>query len=286
MTIRRQLSRLFLPLVCPLAVIAADAPPAPRPPPGAAGWSFTELRRIPAPEARQGVATDGTFLYAITNRGIGKYRADTGERAAAWEGPADGPIIHLNAGIVYQGRLYCAHSNYPGVPMFSSVEIWDTKDLRHVGSHSFGRTDGSLTWLDRRNGHWIACFVHYAKKGGEPGRGPEWTRLVEYDDDWRETGGWGFPPNLMAALGERGYSISGGAMGPGGHLFATGHDNTELYVLDFPTEGAQMAWSATFPVPAEGQAFSWNPVRLGEICMILKPTREIIIGRVTAPPPQ
>lgn len=276
---------LFL-LVAPWLVAAADAPPArPAPPTPTPGWSFTEIRRITAPEARQGVATDGKFLYAIGNHVLGKYRADTGEKVAGWEGPEDGPLIHLNAGIVYKGRLYCAHSNYPGVPMTSSVESWDTSDLKHAGNHSFGRSDGSLTWLDRRNGRWIACFVHYAKKGGEPGRGPEWTRIVEFDDDWRETGGWMLPGNLVAKLAARGYSCSGGAIGPGGYLYATGHDETELYVLAFPTAGAEMTWVATIAVPAEGQAFGWDPLKPDQLCMILKRTREIIVGRVIVPGP-
>lgn len=271
-------------LLLSTAVFAAEpAAPALKPAPASVGWTFAEIRRIPAPEARQGVAADGGFLYAIGNHVLGKYRADTGEKVAGWEGPDGGPVIHLNAGVVFQGHLYCAHSNYPGVPMFSSVEIWNTADLKPAGSHSFGRTDGSLTWLDRRNGRWIACFVHYAKKGGEPGRGPEWTRLVEFDDDWRETGGWAFPADLMAALGARGYSLSGGAMGPGGHLFVTGHDNTELYVLDFPTAGPQMTWSATLPIPAEGQAFAFDPAKPGIMHLILKRTREIITGRITPP---
>jgi hypothetical protein len=261
---------------------AADAPPVTSVP-LTPGWSFTEIRRLAAPEARQGVATDGKFLYAIGNHVLGKYRADTGECVARWEGPEGGPIIHLNAGIVHQGRLYCAHSNYPGVPMFSSVEIWNTSDLKPTANHSFGRTDGSLTWIDRRNGRWIACFVHYGKKGGEPGRGPEWTRIVEFDDDWRETGGWVLPANLVARLAARGYSCSGGAVGPGGHLYVTGHDETELYVLDFPAAGPELSWVATVAVPAEGQAFGWDPVNPDQLCMILKRTKEIIVGRVTMP---
>ncbi len=273
----------LLPLLFPSVFAAEAAVPALKPAPASAGWTFAEIQRIPALEARQGVATDGTFLYAITNRGLGKYRADTGERVAAWEGSADGPIIHLNAGIVHQGRLYCAHSNYPGVPMFSSVEIWDTKDMKHTGSHSFGRTDGSLTWFDRRNGRWIVCFVHYAKRGGEPGRGPEWTRLVEFDDEWRETGGWALPGNLVAQLAGRGYSCSGGAVGPDGRLYVTGHDETELYVLDFPTAGPELSWVATVPVTAEGQAFAFDPVKPGVVHMILKRTKEIITGRITPP---
>lgn len=252
--------------------------------PGAGGWRFEELRRLPAAEARQGAAADGEFVYAINNHALGQYRKDTGERTAGWECPEGEPLIHLNAGVVFDGRLYCAHSNYPGVPMLSSVEIWDAATLRHAESISFGRTDGSLTWIDRRDGRWIACFVHYGKKGGEPGRGPEWTRLAEFDDNWRPTGrGWAFPAELVAQLGGRGYSVSGGAFGPGGYLFVTGHDEPALYVLEFPTGGSVLKWVATIPVPIEGQAFGWDPVQPGAIYLLSRPDRALIVGRVREP---
>lgn len=252
--------------------------------PGPGGWQFREIRRIAAPEARQGVAADRDHLYAISNHDLGKYRKDSGERVAAWSCPEGEPLTHLNAGLVHAGRLYCAHSNYPGVPHISSVEIWDPATLRHVGAVSFGRTDGSLTWIDRREGRWIACFVHYANRGGEPGRGPEWTRLAEYDDEWRPTGrGWVFPPVLISHFGERGYSMSGGALGPGGRLFVTGHDEKELCVLEFPGSGSTLVWVATIPIPAEGQAFAWDPAEPGVVHFILKRERQIITGRVSAP---
>ncbi|HUR57494.1 MAG TPA: hypothetical protein VM029_07280 [Opitutaceae bacterium] len=267
---------------------AAPAPPAA--PPVAltlatptAGWRYEEQRRFPAPEAGQGVVSDGEFLYAINNHTIAKYRATGGERLALWEGGNGGAIVHMNAGIVRDGRLYCAHSNYPGVPMLSSVEIFDTATLKHVGSHSFGRSDGSLTWIDRRNDRWVACFVHYGKRGGEPGRGPEWTQIVEFDDQWRRTGGWGLPPEFVAHIGPRGYSLSGGAIGPGGHLYATGHDHPELYVLDFPSSGTVLTWTATLRIPTEGQAFGWDPKASGTLYNIGRKTREIIVGKVTAP---
>jgi hypothetical protein len=151
----------------PTAASAPKAPPValklatPTP-----GWRYEELRRFPATEAGQGVVADAEFIYAINNHTIAKYKKTGGERLASWEGGNDGPIIHMNAGAILAGRLYCAHSNFPTVPMLSSVEIFDTATLRHVTSHSFGRTDGSLTWLDRRDGKWIACFVHYGKRGG------------------------------------------------------------------------------------------------------------------------
>lgn len=256
------------------AVLAAE--------PAATGH-FEELRRIPATEARQGVAADADALFVISNHAIGRYAKASGERTAAWSCPEGEPLIHLNAGIVRDGRLYCAHSNYPGVPNLSSVEIWDAATLRHVGTHSFGRADGSFTWLDRRDGRWIACFVHYGKKGGEPGRDPAWTRLVEYDDDWRETGGWAFPAGLVARIGARGYSFSGGAMGPGGYLYVTGHDAPELYVLAFPDAGPTLRWVATIPIPAEGQAFGWDPVEPGVIYLLSRKGGEVIAGRVTLP---
>lgn len=251
--------------------------------PSAGDWAYADIRRISASEARQGVAADGEFLYVISNHALGKYRKDTGVRVAAWECPPGSPLTHLNAGIVHEGRLYCAHSDYPGVPNLSSVEIWDTATLRHIGTHSFGRADGSFTWLDRRNGRWIACFVHYGGKGGEPGRGPEWTRLVEFDDEWRQTGGWAFPGDLMQKLGTRGYSVSGGAYGPGGFLFVTGHDDTALYVLAMPKAGPTLKWVATIPVSAQGQAFSWDPHEPGLLYMLSKAGREILVGRVQAP---
>jgi len=247
---------------------------------------FEEVRRYSAAEARQGVAVDADHFYAISNFALGKYRKDTGERVAAWEGREGAPLIHLNAGIVLGDRLVTAHSNYPGVPNVSSVEIFRTADLAHAGSHSFGRADGSLTWVERRQGRWLACFVHYGKKGGEPGRGPEWTRIVEYDDEWRETAGWVLPPALVEKIGVRGYSCSGGALGPGGYLYVTGHDDPALFVLRFPASGGPwLEWVGTIAIPTEGQAFGWDPADPSLVYLIGRKGREVIVGRVTLDPP-
>ncbi len=247
------------------------------------GWRYEEQKRFPAPEAGQGVIADGEFFYAVNNHTIGKYRKATGERVALWEGGNAGPILHLNAGIAFEGKLYCAHSNYPHVPMLSSVEIFDMATLKHVGTHSFGRSDGSFTWLDRRDGKWIACFVHYGKSGGEPGKGPEWTQIVEFDNEWRRTGGWGLPAELIARIGNRGYSASGGAFGPGGLLYVTGHDNPELYALEFPDGGSVLKWVATVAIASEGQAFGWDAKEPGMLYSVGRKTKEVIVGKITKP---
>ena len=250
--------------------------------PSSGGWQYNEIRRFVAPEARQGVAVDDGFLYVISNHDIGKYEKDTGIKVAGWSCPEGKPLTHINAGVIYQGKLYGAHSNFPGVPNASSVEVWDPGTLKHIDSVSFGRTDGSLTWFDRHNGKWIVCFVHYGRNGGEPGKGPEWTRLLEFDDDWKATGrGWLFPKDLMTQLGAKGFSVSGGAIGPGGFLYVTGHDDAALYMLKFPEGGPTLKWVSTMPVSTTGQAFDWDDRDGQMLYTINKPTREVVIGRVS-----
>jgi len=284
----------FILLFSLLAAIGLAGEPAISPPIGqltTPGWGYEELRRFKAPEAGQGVAVDREFFYAINNHTIGKYRKTTGERVAQWEGGAGGEIIHLNAGFVRAGRIYGVHSNYPGVPMLSSLEFFDTASLQHVGSHSFGRMDGSFTWLDRAPaaatgaaaGRWIACFVHYGNRAAEPNRDAAWTQIIAMDDDWRRTAGWALPAELIARFGGRGYSASGGAFGPGGFLYLTGHDNTELYVVTWPQAGSVMKWIATVPFSSEGQAFCWDAHEDGVLYSVLKRTKEVVVGRVTRP---
>ncbi len=262
---------------------AAVAAPAPLVSINSPGWRHEELRRFPAPEARQGVAVDNEFLYAISNHDLAKYRKSNAEKVAVWNGPDNGPITHLNAGIVRDGRLYCAHSNYPHIPMLSSVEIWDTATLTHVGTHSFGRMDGSLTWIDWRDGKWFACFAHYGKEKAEAGRDPSWTQIIAFDEQWRRLESWALPPALVERLSPRGYTCSGGAFGPGGYLYVTGHDNTELYVLQFPEAGSTMKWIATVAITAEGQSFAWDSQEKNVLYTIVKRSREVIISRIHTP---
>lgn len=244
----------------------------------AGGLQAQELRRYPA-EASQGVCADDDALYAISNRKIVKYDKATGAEVARWVDTQDGRLVHMNAAFVKDGRLYAAHSNYPNLPMASSVEIWDTKDLKPVGRQDFGETDGSLTWVTFYGGHWYAAFVHYAKKGGVPGRGPEFSRVVKYDADWKPLQEWKFPADLNKRFA--GYSASGGAFGADGRLYVTGHDAKELYVLKLP-DGAEdtLEWVDTVAVPFSGQSFSFDPLDPAVVYGISRKNQEIIAARV------
>jgi outer membrane protein assembly factor BamB len=242
-------------------------------------WKSEEMTRHDGiPEARQGVAVDEEFFYAINNREIGKYRKEDGSLAARWEAGGNRAFVHLNAGLVRGGKLYLAHSNYPALPMKSSVEIWGVENLEHVGRHDFGATDGSLTWIDEQGGNWYAAFVHYAGKGGVPGRGPEASKVIKFDASWNPVQSWTFPPELVRRFA--GHSSSCGAFGPGGYLYVTGHDARELYVLEIPETGTVLHWVATIPVAFEGQGFAWDPAAKDVVYGILRKKRQVVAVRV------
>ncbi|MBW7884587.1 MAG: hypothetical protein H3C34_18490 [Caldilineaceae bacterium] len=148
-----------------------------------------------APDARQGVAVDDGYFYAVDNYHITKHDKETGEALLQWDGvTGDGPIIHLDSGVVVDGKLYAAHSNYPVWPMTSSVEVWDTETMEHIDTYSFGIQVGSFTWLDRYDGYWWGAFANYNRvqdgpayclwshgqyAGGEDGRQLHHSRTVD-----------------------------------------------------------------------------------------------------------
>jgi len=247
---------------------------------GSGEWKHEELRRFTAAEARQGVAVDDNHFYAIDNHSIGKYRKDTGVRVSGWTGEKNEVIKHLNAGLVIQEVLYVAHSNYPDVPATSSVEFWQVDGMKPVGNQSFGLAPGSLTWVAKKKQDddkgWYACFARYESDGGVGSAG---TQIIRFDEQWRQTSAWVFPKELVAKFGK--YSASGGAFGPEGMLFVTGHDAKELYVLQLPKMGAILEWVATIPISAEGQAFAFDPADRGLLYSISRKSREVIVSRIT-----
>ena len=239
-----------------------------------------EVRRIPAAEANQGVAADRLHLYAIANHSIGKYEKKTGQRVSGWECPNNHPLTHLDSGVVHDGVLYCAHSNYPGVPMTSSIEMWDAATMRHKGSHSFGIQAGSATWVDLQQGNWYVTFGHYRGRSDEADRDPRWTTLIQFDLEWRQRQAWVYPADVVSRLGD--YSISGGVFTPEHKLFCTGHDNAEVYVLAFPGGGSSLVLEETFAIPMNGQGIALDPLDAATLYGIDRKAREIVVTRLTA----
>jgi hypothetical protein len=237
----------------------------------------TEVRRMPAPEAHQGVVADRAHVYAIANAEIGKYDRRTGKRIARWQGdPA--LFIHMNSCALNRAEIICAASNYPNVPQASSVEWFDTHSMRHVRSHSFGPGRGSLTWLDWHKGSWWACFANYDAKGGEPGRDHRYTTLVRFDATFRETGAWLFPQDVLDRFAP--YSSSGGAWGADDLLYVTGHDRPELYALALPEAGSRLIHKATIAIPTPGQAIAWDGAEPRLLWSIDRRGGEMVASRI------
>ncbi|WP_246623402.1 hypothetical protein [Sphingomonas colocasiae] len=215
------------------------------------------LAAIAAPEAGQGVAAGAAHVYAIDNAEIGKYEKLSGRRVAHWQG--DRALFpHINSCAVVKAQLVCAASNYPQVPMASSVEIFDAKTLRHIRTHSLGRMYGSLTVLDWHRGAWWAVFANYDDRGGEPGRDHRFTTLVKMDAAFRPLESWLFPSAVLERFAPK--SASGAAWGDDGLLYVSGHDRPEIYALRLPEAGTRLELVATLPVSTPGQAIDWDPV--------------------------
>lgn len=207
-----------------------------------------------AQEATQGVAADSSFIYAIGNDVVGKYDRKTFAKVASYKSTADDPLKHMNGGVVVGNKLYCSHSNYPETPMSSSIEIFDTATLKHIGTQSFGIDTGSLVWGDWYQGYWWVCFGHYNGKGGEPGKTNDQSVLVKYDKDWHRVGGYSFPKALVERWD--GMTCSGGVFGSDGLIYATGHHAPELHVLRIPKSGSCLELVKVIPSPVEGQGIA------------------------------
>lgn len=231
--------------------------------------SFELIDRFPAKEAFQAVAVDSSHFYAIASQSIGKYDKITGEQVDLWEGP----VKHLDSGVVIDGKLYAAHSNYPEIPMTSSVEIWDAETLEHVGSHSFGIRWGSCTWVDRHAGSWWAVFGHYEEFAEEIGKDNRWTTLVKFNDHWQPLESWVLPPEVLERFD--GKSNSGGSWGPHGLLYLSGHDRGELYAMRLPEMGSVLELVEIIPIENEGQGIAWDRSEPGVIYTITRSERVV-----------
>ena len=269
----------------PLRAVAAGSVEDATPALARHGLVATELARWDIPEANQGVAVDAEHFYGIGNRVLVKHRKADGVRVSQWSGPRNGPIFHYNAGYVDGTKLTLAHSNFPQLPMASSLEIHDTRSLQPIATHSMGIRLGSLTWAVRHKGSWWACFANYNDSGTTPGFDQRWTYVGQFNDQWQMLQSWIFPPEVVATWGVS--SCSGGDWGNDGLLYVTGHDAAELHVLKLPKQGVALQHITTIAVPFEGQGWAWDRSAGNKrvIYGISRAKRQIIAASIPALPP-
>lgn len=226
-----------------------------------AGAAWVATGSVPAEEAHQAAAADEASVFAIGSRTIGRYDRRTGRRM----GRSMGEATHLNSGFLWQGRLYCAHSNYPAQPEESEIMVLDPESMKLATFHRFAGQDGSLTWAVRHDGAWWCNFAFYGPENHK-------SYLVRFDAEWREMDRWNYPAALLARLGR--YSLSGGIWHDA-HLLATGHDEAAIYRLAIPAKGRELELRAVEPAPFSGQGIAADPVTGGLVGIVRK--RSVVI---------
>ena len=209
--------------------------------------AVVETGQLAAPEAKQAAAAEEKFVYAIDSAVIARYDRATGARL----GVSTGQARHLNSGFLWEGKLYCAHSNYPQRPERSDIMVLDTNTMVLSTLKNFGEYRGSLTWVVRESDSWWCNFAKYGKENAN-------TVLVRLTDQWQECGAWTYPEAVLKDLGQ--YSISGGVWRDG-HLLVTGHDRRLIYRLKLPENGTvlELIDALPSPFPGQGIALDYTP---------------------------
>jgi hypothetical protein len=238
-----------------------------------AATAFEQIAELAVPEANQGIGVDDRYFYAVDNQAIAKYDKATGKLVKTWQGQKDGPIVHLDGAMLMDGKLYAAHSNYPGWPMKSSLEIFDADTMEHIATHDFGVRWGSLTWVDWHDAHWWMTFANYDQKIG-PGRtaygGKANTVMVELTAEFGPVRSWSLRKEVLDRFEDM--SNSGGSWGPDGFLYLSGHDPAEVYKMTLPDAGSVLRLVEIVPLSIRGQGIAWDRAQPGVIYGIIRAT--------------
>jgi len=218
---------------------------------------------LAAEEAHQAAAVDEQHVYAISSTKIARYDRATGKRL----GVSTGEAKHLNSGFLWQGKLYCAHSNFPTTPEKSEIKVLDLDSMKLTTFHDFADFGGSLTWCIFHEGYWWCNFAKYGDVNAQ-------TFLVKFDGQWREQGRWTWPAEVLSGIGKA--SLSGGVWRDGA-ILATDHDHTVLYKVRIPQEGKVLEFVEKQTSPFPGQGIAADP-KTGGLAGIDRAKKEVIFA--------
>lgn len=229
--------------------------------------AFVQISALSAREANQAAVADEQFVYAIDSVVVAKYDRATGKRLAVSTGRA----THLNSGFLWEGKLYCAHSNYPRKPERSEIMVVNPETMELRPFKEFRENRGSLTWVVREGDSWWCNFAHYAGENAK-------TILVQFDSEWREKAAWTYPSVVVKDLGRM--SISGGLWNDG-MILATGHDHRKIYRLRPPKQGTVLELVDILPSPFPGQGIAADP-KTGGLIGINRAKKQIVFATLRA----
>ena len=231
-----------LPLVLLVAVAAGESKLPLRP-------GYTETGRLKSEHATQAAAADRETVYAVSSTTVAAYDRKTGTLLGTSTDKAE----HLNSAFVKDGKVYCAHSNYPKTPETSEVRVFDPATRELSVFHDFKTPPGSLVWNVHDGKRWWCCFAHYGNENAK-------TLLVRYADGFKEDARWTFPKAVVDDWD--GMSASGGVW-DGDTLLVTHHHWKVLYRLRLPREGRELELVEALACPFPGQGVAADPLAGG-----------------------
>jgi hypothetical protein len=220
---------------------------------------------IPSIYAVQAAAADEQYAYAISNSKVAQYDRKTGELKKLSTGDAE----HLNSGWIWQGKIYCAHSNFPKLPEKSDLRVYDPDTGKLTIHHRFTESLGSLTWAirDPENKFWWCCFAYYQKDNAK-------TYLAKMDDEFKELQRWSFPEKVV---GDWDNASASCGIWDGNTLLVTHHHFKVLYRLKVPEKGGTLEFVEALSCPFPGQGIAYDPVTKG-LVGIHRPEKKILFA--------
>ena len=227
------------------------------------GW--VETGRLASEHATQAAAADGDAVFAVSDTHVAEYDRRTGRLVAAATAP---DAKHMNSAFVWNGKVYCAHSNYPNKPDQSDIRVYDPAAKTLAMFHKFIDPPGSLVWNVHDGKHWWCCFAHYGKDNAK-------TVLVRMTGEFRETGRWTFP---KAVVGDwDGMSASGGVW-DGDTLLVSHHHYKVLYRLRVPRSAGELELVEELACPFPGQGIAADGAA-GRLVGIDRAACAVVFGR-------
>jgi hypothetical protein len=248
--------RVALPAL--LVVIAAGGSRLPLRP------GYAETGRLKSPHATQAAAADRDAVYAVSSTAVAVHDRKTGQ----FLGTSTGKAEHLNSAFVWNGKVYCAHSNFPKTPETSEIRVFDPATRELTVLHDFKHPPGSLVWNVHDGRRWWCCFAHYGKAKNAK------TVLVRYADGFREEARWTFPKAVVDDWD--GMSASGGVW-DGDTLLVTHHHWKVLYRLRLPRDGRELELVEALTCPFPGQGIAADPLT-GGLVGIDRDARAIVLA--------
>lgn len=226
---------------------------------------YKETASIASKHATQAAAADDKYAYAVSNTTVEQFDRSTGERVRSGTAP---DAKHLNSAYILDGKVYCAHSNYPKLPEESDIRVYDPETGRLELFHRFDEPPGSLVWCLKRDGNWWCCFAHYKADNAK-------TILVEYEGEFeKELRRFTFPDKVVNDWDKM--SASGGIW-DNDTLLTTHHHFKVLYRLKLPEEGSVLEFVEALDCPFPGQGVAVDP-KTGGLVGIDRPGRKIVFA--------